>query len=165
MGAGRPWLRRADRGMRVNEAVDRIARDKVVVVVSWMHRVVLGGFCLVFGAVLASAIFRDSGPVFAIPGLALLVVGVLAARGGRVEFRPDELVIRQTWRTRRIPRQDVTAVGVTRGSNVAGLPWRVPFFKPSKGPIVTVEEIRSLRTGTVVDRVVEIRRQWADTPD
>ena len=103
-------------------------------VVSWMHRLVLGGFCLVFGAVLASAIFRDTGVVFAIPGLALLVVGVLAARGGRVEFHPDELVIRQTWRTRRLSRQDVIAVGVTRGSNVAGLPWRVPFFKPRPGP-------------------------------
>ena len=59
------------------------------------------------------------------------------------------------------PTGRILAIGVTKGSNASGLPWRVPFFRPRKGPIVAVEEIRSLRTGTVVDRVVDVGREWA----
>ena len=72
---------------------------RAIIIVAWMHRLVLGGFFLLGGVVLVSG----TG-IFAIPGVVVLAVGVLATRGGRVEFRSDELVIRQTWRTRRIPR-------------------------------------------------------------
>jgi hypothetical protein len=43
---------------------------------------------------------------------------------------------------------------------VFGIPWRVPYVKPSQGPLIANEEIRSLRSGTIVDRAVAIGNQW-----
>lgn len=131
-----------------------------MVVVSWFHRACIGGFCLAASLTLTSALWRGTGWFFAIPGLALCITAVAAFRGAAIRFDVDHLIVKTTWRTRRVPKQDVEGFGTTLGSNAAGRPWRVPYVKSVSGPLIANEEIRSLRSGTVVDRVVAIGDVW-----
>jgi hypothetical protein len=117
---------------------------------------------LAFGVTLVSSLWQGTeyAWVFALPGIAFCVGAVRALRGASLRFEADHVEVRTMWRTRRVPRDSVAGFGITRGSNAFGLPWRVPYVKPASGPLVTQEEIRSLRTGTVVDRSVQLGNLW-----
>lgn len=128
--------------------------------VSWMYRVVFGGFCIVASMTCLGTVTSSTGPWFALLGAPLFVISVLAFRGARIEFCLNEVVVKTTWRSRRISRDDVEAVGITTGSNAAGVAWQVPYLRLRDGTWVIQQEIRALRKDTVVDRVVAYGQQW-----
>jgi len=146
------------------EAAARFERGESVPVVSWAHRLLGGGVSLMFGVTLTSSLWTtgmdDFGWFFVSAGIAFCLLGVAGFRGAVMRFEPDHVAMRTTWRTRRVPRGEVVGFGTTVGSNAFGLPWRVPYVKPISGPVVTNDEIRSLRSGTVVDRSVAIGLLW-----
>ncbi len=137
-----------------------VSSGRGFIVVSWMYRMLFGGFCLAGAVTLFATMASPTGLVGGFLGAPFFIISILALRGARVEFGSDDVVVKSTWRTRRIPRDDVAAVGITSGSNAAGIAWRVPYFRLRDGTWVIAQEIRSLRKGTVVDRVVDFGQQW-----
>lgn len=125
-----------------------------------MYRAVFAGSCIVFSMTCLGTATSSTGPWFALLGAPLLVISVLAFRGARIEFCLNEVVVKTTWRSRRISRDDVEAVGITTGSNAAGVAWQVPYLRLRDGTWVIQQEIRALRKDTVVDRVVAYGQQW-----
>lgn len=95
-----------------------------------------------------------------------LYLGIRSLRFSTITFGPDEVVIPGLFRTRRIPWTDIRSVGVGPGTSTAQLPFRVPYFELHDGTFILANDIRSLRTGTIVDAVVEeARRRISTTPE
>jgi hypothetical protein len=99
---------------------------------------------------------RDAGGRVFI-GVSLLVVVGFAARATRMgvlDLNDEGVVVYGLWRTRRLSWASIDEVGVTRGSSASLLPFHVPFFKLSDGSLIRAQEVRSLRTPSIVDEIV-----------
>ena len=127
-------------------------------VARWYQRTLVGAFG--FFAVLMLSLASDarSNPAaLAYSGIALALLIVATARAWRVPtitMNDQVVVVRSFFHTRQLPWTDVRAVGVTRGTSAALLPFRVPYFQMVDGSVVRADEIRSLRAPSVVDDVV-----------
>lgn len=127
-------------------------------VARWYQRTLVGAFG--FFAVLMLSLASDAGSdpaAQAYIGLALALLIVAAVRAWQVPtitMNDQAVVVRSFLHTRQLPWTNVRAVGVTRGTSGALLPFRVPYFQMADGSVVRADEIRSLRTPSVVDEVV-----------
>lgn len=93
-------------------------------------------------------------------GGAVTFAAVRSTRSATIEFTDHEIVLYQLLRTKRLPWSDVRGVGVTQGTSMALVSWRVPCFELADGATVLADEIRSLREPSIVDEVfAEARRR------
>lgn len=132
--------------------------------VAWWYRSLQVGVFAFAALLLLSMIMSggNNGAALFAALVLLLVLGLVvrAARSSSIELRNDEVVITGLIRTRRVDWSQVRTVEVTRGSSAAFVPWRVPCFELADGSTVVADEIRSLRTPSIVDEVVaEARRR------
>lgn len=138
--------------------------------VGWFHRLLIMVASGLFGALaftqLAEIATGDTSDgavvVAAISGLVLggsIVIALRQSRCAVVELDKDGVLIVSWWKSRRLAWSDIVGVEVVRGSSAALVPWRVPGFELTDGSLVRVDEIRSLRTPSVVDSVVEDARR------
>jgi hypothetical protein len=120
----------------------------------WWYRLTMATFYLLVLAV-CFATKLSRAPVVTLP-LAMFAVVMLVrhTRGASVALSNKEIVI-YGLRTRRIAWANVLGVCVAHGSSVLPIKWRVPSFQLDDGSTVKADEIRSLRKGTIVDRVVD----------
>jgi hypothetical protein len=133
-------------------------------VVQWYRAVTVGFFwfaVITMASMFASALSNPAAVAWiVVSGGAVLFVAVRSLRSATIEFRGDEVLLYGLLRTRRVAWSRVRDVGVTRGSSVALLSWRVPYFELDDGSRVRADEIRSLREPSIVDLVVaEARRR------
>lgn len=126
-------------------------------VVRWYRGVVSGAFGL-FAVLLVSILLKSEAPSrslwIVVP---ICFLGFLFVRGLRIaaiEFRAEDVLIRSFRGTKTIPVDQIERVDVVRGSSAALLPWRVPRFELRDGSAVIADEIRSMRSPSVVDDVV-----------
>jgi hypothetical protein len=154
------WATASTRG-EVSSRMANEERRRFVVV--W-HRVLLvGGFGSMAGIIaLMAATSSNSAVVFS--GLAVsapvFAVALRSLRSAAIEFRDDEVLVYGFLRTKRVPLSRVREAGTTRGTSAALLPWRVPYLRLDDGTVVTADDIRSLRTPSIVDDVVaEVKRR------
>jgi hypothetical protein len=116
----------------------------------WYKCLLAGAFAM-FSAFIAGPLLQDYPAIAATVGLPL---AVLAVRAGRIKvvIHADGMLIRGLYRTRRIPWEEIVDVVVGPGSGV-GLRWRIPVVVLRVGS-VRIEDLRSLREPSVVDRAV-----------
>lgn len=114
-----------------------------------------GGFLIILSMVVDNS-SHIGGVVASVPLLCFsLFVCVRAVRCASIQWDQSGLIVRSLWRTKRVQWEEVRSVEVGPGTSAALIPWRVPCLVLKDGSTICADEIRSLRSGGVVQEIVE----------